>query len=82
MTAVLTARDSRRASGGTASERGERYRTGAALSGTWKVTAGGHHAVYEGRLVVPVEHRDMTAVMERVLRRLRKEDTDERQEDG
>ncbi|MCU1482167.1 MAG: hypothetical protein JWQ19_2953 [Subtercola sp.] len=46
------------------------------LSGTWKITARGHHAVYEGRLAVPIEPRDMTPVMERLLRRLRKEDVD------
>jgi hypothetical protein len=32
--------------------------------------------LYEGRLAVPVERRDMTPVMERLLRRLRKEDPD------
>lgn len=52
------------------------------LSGIWKITARGHHAIYEGRLVVPVEHRDITAVMERLLRRLRKEDSDEGQKDN
>lgn len=46
------------------------------VSGTWTITARGHHAVYEGRLAVPVERRDMSPVMERLLRRLRKEDPD------
>jgi hypothetical protein len=50
------------------------------LTGSWRITARGHHAVYEGNLVVAVEHRDMTPVMERLLRRLRKSDTDEGEE--
>lgn len=52
------------------------------LSGTWKITARGHHAVHEGGLVVPIEHRDVTAVMERLLRRLRKEDVDDGKKDS
>jgi hypothetical protein len=52
------------------------------LSGTWRITARGHHAVYEGRLAVPVERRDITPVMERLLRRFRKEDPDTGEKDN
>lgn len=39
----------------------------AELTGTWKITARGHHKVFEGSLVVPVESRDVTAAMEHAL---------------
>jgi hypothetical protein len=35
------------------------------LTGTWKITARGHHAVYEGVLTVPVVAGDLTEVMRR-----------------
>ncbi len=37
------------------------------LTGTWKITVRGHHAVYEGNLVVPVVARDVTDVMRRLV---------------
>ncbi len=52
------------------------------LSGTWKITARGHHAVYAGRLVVSVEHRNMTAIVAPMLGRLRKEEVDNGQGDS
>jgi hypothetical protein len=46
------------------------------LRGTWKVTARGHHAVFEGELVIPVEPRDFTAGMTHMLSGLRGEAMD------
>ena len=43
------------------------------LNGTWKITARGHNAVYEGNLVMPVETQDITTRMERLLKLLRKD---------
>jgi hypothetical protein len=37
------------------------------LTGTWKITVRGHHAVYEGTLNVPVVTRDITDVMQRLV---------------
>jgi hypothetical protein len=37
------------------------------LTGTWKVTVRGHHALYEGTLNVPVVTRDITDVMQRLV---------------
>lgn len=37
------------------------------LTGTWKITVRGHHAVYEGTLNVPVVTRDITDVMQRLI---------------
>ncbi|MFW3172575.1 hypothetical protein [Geodermatophilus sp. CPCC 206100] len=44
------------------------------VAGRWKVTARGHHAVYEGDLSVPVKAHDITEAMEGLLRRVRGED--------
>jgi len=44
------------------------------VTGTWKITARGHHAVYAGSVVIPVERRDITTLMQRLLSRLRKDD--------
>ncbi len=38
------------------------------VAGRWRVTARGHHDVYEGELTVPVEKRDLSEVMRAVLR--------------
>jgi hypothetical protein len=51
------------------------------LTGTWKMTARGHHAVFEGDLVIPVETRDITTGMEHLLSRLRGEDDTDLDED-
>lgn len=37
------------------------------LTGTWKITVRGHHAVYQGPLNVPVVTRDITDVMQRLV---------------
>ncbi len=48
------------------------------LTGTWKVTARGHHAVFEGDFVIPVQTRDFTAGMSHLLSGVRGEpDTDD-----
>ena len=52
------------------------------LIGTWKTTARGHPPLYEGRLGIPIEHRDTSAVMARVLSRLRKEDVEDGEKDS
>jgi hypothetical protein len=49
------------------------------LTGTWRITVRGHHAVYEGTLSVPVVTRDITDVMQGLVRQ---EDGDESDSGG